>query len=93
MDYLIRFWSIIDVTLTLNFQGQMWNLLYLGKKWSDCHETKKQTYRLNFKLQMWQSDLILAITQSLIFKVQVCNLLYLDQNGSIARKQNITIDF
>ena len=23
--------------LTLNFQGQIWNLLYLNQKWSDCH--------------------------------------------------------
>ena len=27
---------------TLNFQGQIWNLLYLGLKWSDCHETKSK---------------------------------------------------
>ena len=30
------------MTLTLNFQGQTWNLLYLSQKWSDCHETKSQ---------------------------------------------------
>ena len=30
-----------------NFQGQTWNLLYLSQRWSNCHETKKQTYRLN----------------------------------------------
>ena len=42
MDYLIRFWSIFVVTLTLNFQGQTWNLLYLSQKWSDCHETKSK---------------------------------------------------
>ena len=40
IDCLIRFWSISVVTLTLNFQGQIWNLLYLSQKWSDCHETK-----------------------------------------------------
>ena len=28
------------MTLTLNFQGQMQNWLYLCQKWSDCHETK-----------------------------------------------------
>ena len=27
------------MTLTLNFQGQIWNWLYLSQKWSDCHET------------------------------------------------------
>ena len=33
-------WSLM--TLTLNFQGQTWNLLYLSQKWSDCHETKSK---------------------------------------------------
>ena len=42
IDYLIRFWSIFVVTLTLNFQGQIWNMLYLSQKWSDCHETKSK---------------------------------------------------
>ena len=26
--------------MTSNFQGQIWNLLYLNQKWSDCHGTK-----------------------------------------------------
>ena len=28
------------MTLTFNFQGQIWNLLYLSQRCSDCHETK-----------------------------------------------------
>ena len=32
----------LAITLTLNFQGQIWNLLYLSQKWSDCHETKRK---------------------------------------------------
>ena len=32
----------LTVTLTLNFQGQIWNSLYLGQKWSDCHQTKSK---------------------------------------------------
>ena len=28
------------MTLTLNFQGQICNSLYLNQKWCDCHETK-----------------------------------------------------
>ena len=39
----------LAMTLTLNFQGQIWNLLYLSQKRSDCHKTKKQTYWLNSK--------------------------------------------
>ena len=30
----------LTMTLTLNFQGQIWNFLYLSQKWSDCNETK-----------------------------------------------------
>ena len=26
------------VTLTLDFQGQIWNLLHLSQKWFDCHK-------------------------------------------------------
>ena len=32
----------LAMTLTLNFQGQMQNLLYLSQKWYDCHETKSK---------------------------------------------------
>ena len=42
IDYLIRFWLIFVVTLTLNFQGQIWNFIYLSQKWSDCHKTKSK---------------------------------------------------
>ena len=31
IDYVIRVWSIFDVTLTLKFQGQIWNFLYPSK--------------------------------------------------------------
>ena len=29
----------LAMTLALNIQGQIYNLLYLSQKWSDCHET------------------------------------------------------
>ena len=32
----------LGVTLTLNFPGQIWNLLYFGQKWSYCLETKNK---------------------------------------------------
>ena len=53
--YLIRFWSISVVTLTFNFQGQIWNLLYLSQKWSDCHETKSKhiNWTLGLKWGHW----------------------------------------
>ena len=47
----------LAMTLTLNFQGQIWNLLYLSQKWSDCHETKSKhidwTLGLNCDHRVW----------------------------------------
>ena len=57
----------LAMTLNLNFQGQMWNFLYLSQKWSVCHETKKQTYRLNSRPQMWPMCLTLTITLTFEF--------------------------
>ena len=41
----------LALTLTLNFQGQISNWLYLSQKWSDCHETKSKhiDWTLGFK--------------------------------------------
>ena len=43
--------STLAMTLTLNFQGQIYNLFYLCQKWSDCHETKSKhiDWTLNLK--------------------------------------------
>ena len=43
----------LAMTLTLNFQGQIWNLLHLNQKWSDCHEMKSKHINLNSRPQMW----------------------------------------
>ena len=32
----------LAITLTFNFQGRIWNLLYLNQKWSNFHETKSK---------------------------------------------------
>ena len=40
----------LTMTLTLNFQGQIWNFPYLGQKWSDCHETKSK--HINWALDL-----------------------------------------
>ena len=34
------------MSLTLNFQGQIWNLLYLNQKRSVYHETKNKHIRM-----------------------------------------------
>ena len=56
IDYLITFWSLFVVTLTLYFQHQIWNSLYLGKKCSNCHETLKQTL-----IELYASNLTIRI--------------------------------
>ena len=30
------------LTSSMNFQGQVWNLLYFSQKWFDCHKTKSK---------------------------------------------------
>ena len=39
----------------MNFQGQIWNLLYLSQKWSDCHETKSKhiDWTLDLRCDHW----------------------------------------
>ena len=55
---------------------------------------EKQTYRWNFRAQMWPSGLTLAMTLTLNFQGQIWNLLYLSQKGPIAmeRKANTSIE-
>ena len=47
----------MDMTLILNFQGQIWNWLYLCQKWSDCHKMKSKhidwTLGLKCDHQIW----------------------------------------
>ena len=46
---------IFVVTLTLNFQGQILNCLYLCQKWSVCHETNSKhiDWTLGLKCDHW----------------------------------------
>ena len=57
----------LAMTLTLNFQGQIWNFLYLSQKWSDCHGTKSKHIDWTPRPQMWPSGLTLAMTLTLNF--------------------------
>ena len=59
----------LAMTLTLEIQGQIWNLLYLNQKWSDFHEMKSKHidwmwplvwpwpwhWPWNFKVKFWNS--------------------------------------
>ena len=56
----------LDVTLTLNFQGEIWIFIYPNQNWPDCHETKSKHIDLNSRPQIWPMGLTLAMT--LIFE-------------------------
>ena len=71
----------LAMTLTLNFQGQIWNLLYLNKKMVRSPQNEKQTYQLISRHQLWPSGLTLAMTLTLNFLGQIWNLLYLCQKS------------
>ena len=85
----------LAMTLTLNFQGQKWNLLHLSQKWSDCHEKKSKhnvcTLGLKCDLEKWPWPW----PSPSIFKVkyEICHIS--TKNGPIARKwkANILIEF
>ena len=67
---------------TLNFRGQIYNLLYLSQRWCDCHETKSKHIDWTPGLQMWPSGLTLAMTLTLNFQGQIWNFLLLGQKWS-----------
>ena len=56
----------LAVTLTLNFQGEIWIFIYPNQNWPDCHETKSKHIDLNSRPQIWPMGLTLAMT--LIFE-------------------------
>ena len=84
----------LAMTLTLNFQGQIWNLLYLSQKWSDCHETKSKhidwTLGLKCDHRVWPWPW----PWPWIFKVKYGICYISAKNGPIATKQkaNISIE-
>ena len=79
------------MTLTLNFQGQIWNLLYLSQKWSDCHETKSKHVDWTLGLKCDHRFWPWPWPWPWIFKVK-CGIRYiLVKNGPIARKRKANI--
>ena len=83
----------LDMTLILNFQGQIWNWLYLCQKWSDCHKMKSKhidwTLGLKCDHQIWPW----LWPWPWIFKVKYEFLYISTKTGPIAtkRKANILI--
>ena len=94
IDYLIRFWLTSVVTLTFSFQGQIWNLLYISQKWSNCHETKSRhtdwILGLKFDHRVWPW----LWPWPWIFKVKYRICYISAQNGPINTKwkTNISIE-
>ena len=94
IDYLIRFLAILVVTLTLNIQDQIWNLLYLSQKWSDCHETRSKhidwTLGLKCDHRVWPWPWPWPWRFKVIYGICYISA----KNGAIAtkRKANISID-
>ena len=83
----------LAMTLTLNFQGQISNWIYLSKKWCDCHETKSKhidwSQDLKCDHQVWPWPW----PWPWIFKVKYGIGYISAKNGPIAtkRKANISI--
>ena len=79
----------LAMTLTLNFQGQMRNWLYLPKMvWLPQNE--KQTHQLNSRRQMWPSDLTFAMT----FAILIWTLgLKCDNGFDLGRHMTLIFEF
>ena len=75
----------LAMKLTLNLQGQIWNLLYLSQIWSDYHETKNKhidwTLGLTFDHRVWPWPW----TWSCIFKVKYGLCYILTESGPKVR--------
>ena len=97
LNYRAQMWPsslTLAMTLTLNFQGQIQNLIYLSQKWSDCHETKSKhidwTLGLKCDHRVWPW----AWPWPWIFKVKYRIFYISAKNGQIASKweANISIE-
>ena len=88
---LIRFWSIFVMTLTLNFQGQISNWLYLSQKWSDCHETKSKHISWTLGLKCDHQIYPWSWPWPRIFKVKYEICYISTKSGPIATKQKANI--
>ena len=84
----------LAMTLTLNFQGQIQNLLYLSQKWSDCHETKSKHIDWTLGLKCGHRVWPWPWPWPWIFKVKYRICFISAKNGPIAtkRKANILIE-
>ena len=84
----------LAMTLTLNFQGQIQNLLYLSQKWSDCHEMKSKHIDWTLGLKCDHRVWLWPWPWPWIFKVKYRICYISAKNGQIAlkRKANMSIE-
>ena len=84
----------LAMTLTLNFQGQIQNLLYLSQKWCDCHETKSKHINWTLGLKCDHRVWLWPWPWPWIFKVKYRICYISAKNGQIGskRKANILIE-
>ena len=84
----------LAMTLTLNFQGQIQNLLYLSQKWFDCHETKSKHIDWTLGLKCDHRVWLWPWPWPWIFKVKYRICYISAKNGQIAskRKANMSIE-
>ena len=83
---MIRFWSVWFVTVTLNFQCQIFNFLYLWKKWNDSNKIKNKHVNWMLGCKCGQKILTLAISLTLNFQGQIFDVLCLRKNSLIVMK-------
>ena len=98
LNYRAQMWPsglTLTMTLTLHFQGQISNLLYLSQKCSDCHETKSKHIDWTLGLKCNHRFLPLPWPWPWIFKVKYRICYISAKNGPIATKQeaNIATEF
>ena len=79
------------MALILNFQGQIWNLLYLSQKWSDCHEMKSKHIDWTLGHQCDHRFWPWPWPQPWIFKVKYGICYISARNGVIAMKWKANI--
>ena len=82
---------ILAMTLTLNFQGQILNLLYFSQKWLDCHKTKSKHINWTLGLECDHRVWPWPWSWPWIFKVKYRIFYISAKNGPIATKRNANI--
>ena len=82
----------LAMTLTLNFQGQIQNLLYLSQKWSDCHEMKSKHIDWTLGLKCDHRVWLWPWPWPWIFKVKYRICYISAKNGPIASKRKANMN-